>query len=415
MKAFIIFLLLLTGSFAAATWLVDDSGYVLLSWKSYTFESSFWSFLLLIVVVGVLIVGLRLLLRALLGSFSLVYPMTQAARMRRGRRLSAKGLVALVGGHWNQAHTHLSQAAADGEAPLLNYLGAAHAANQAGDLESCSDYLRLADASTPNADMAVGITQAQMQVTRGQLEQALATLTQLRKRAPRHSYVLKLLKETYLKLGDWQSLAELLPELKKRKAIKEAEFDNLQQQVWGELFAQAYTQGRNLNKTSERIAPVEAVWQKLSMTQRRDAGLLNRYVRCLVELDAEQQAEMVLREHLGRTYSKELILLYGEIAGSDCSAQLMCAEKQIKERPNDAGLMLTLGRLSLRNKLWGKALEYFESSLSLQRSTAAYNELGRLLAHMGEYEKSTAYFREGLSLVTGTVPELPMPEKTVKE
>ncbi|MGY0218435.1 heme biosynthesis HemY N-terminal domain-containing protein [Endozoicomonadaceae bacterium StTr2] len=415
MKIFSVFLILLTGTFAAATWLVDDSGYVLLAWKNYTFESSFWSFLLLLLGFAVVVLGLRVILQLLLGSVNLLYPMTHTARQRRGRRLSAKGLVELIGGHWKQAHKHLSQAGADGEAPLLNYLGAAHAANQAGDYEACSEYLRLADASTPNADMAVGLTQAQMHLARGQLEQSLATLNQLRKRSPKHSYVLKLLKETYLKLGDWQALAELLPELKKRKVIAEKEYDDLQQRVWGALFDQAYNKGRNLVGLDERIEPARSVWQQLSMGQKRDAGLLYRYAKCLVALDAPQKAEALLREHLGKTYSRELILLYGRIAGADSSSQLKCAEKLVNERPNDAWLMLSLGRLSLRNKLWGKAQEYFESSLSLHRSTDAYNELGRLLAHLGEYEKSSSYFREGLTLVTGSVPELPMPEQTSSE
>ena len=61
----------------------------------------------------------------------------------------------------------------------------------------------------------MGITQAQLQLARNQLEQCLATLLELRKKDPHHPFVLKLLHQVYLRLQDWQQLALLLPELKK--------------------------------------------------------------------------------------------------------------------------------------------------------------------------------------------------------
>ena len=72
-------------------------------------------------------------------------------------------------------------------------------------------------------------------------------------------------------------------------------------------------------------------------------------------------------------------------------------------------MLLALGRLSARDKLWGKARDYFESSYRLERSAEVCAELGRLLNALGEPKVAAAYYREGLELREKGLPELPMP------
>jgi HemY protein len=89
--------------------------------------------------------------------------------------------------------------------------------------------------------------------------------------------------------------------------------------------------------------------------------------------------------------------------------QLLAAEQWLKDRPNNAELLLALGRLSLRNELWGKAREYFETSLRLRRSREGLAELSRLSAHMGDEEMSIKLMMQGLANDNG-LPKLPMPK-----
>ena len=74
-------------------------------------------------------------------------------------------------------------------------------------------------------------------------------------------------------------------------------------------------------------------------------------------------------------------------------------------------MLLSLGRLSARDKLWGKAREYFESSYRLDRSAEVCAELGRLLTAMDEPKIAAAYFREGLLAREQELPALPLPDK----
>lgn len=82
----------------------------------------------------------------------------------------------------------------------------------------------------------------------------------------------------------------------------------------------------------------------------------------------------------------------------------------MKLHPDDPSLLLTLGRLCLQNRLWGKARDYLESSLNLQRNPETCAELARLLAGLGDTERSNQLFQEGLVLLDERLLALPLPE-----
>ena len=408
MKKFCLLLFLLAGCFLLANAMVNDRGYVLVAYDNMTFESSLWGLLLLLLIITALACGTVMLLRMFWGASSIVYPMTSSARRKRARRLSQKGLSEFTNGNWKKAEKLLAQAAESGESPLINYLAAARAAHESGNTEASTEYLRHADKQAPGAEIAIGITQAQLQLSGGQLEQALATLTHLHKNAPHHTYILKLLKQAYMRLSDWQSVAKLLPQLKKYKVIDETQYRDLEKQVFETLFEQAYRHGKSQSTFEKKVQPANKIWSSLSSQQRRNPSMLFRYTRALVNLGAEDKAERLLRENLTKHYNHELIRLYGQIKGKDINKQLLTAEALLSERTNDPELLLTLGRLAIRNKLWGKAKEYFEASLRLRKCIDVYNELGRLLAHLDDHEQSSRYFREGLNQATGSLVPLPI-------
>ena len=94
---------------------------------------------------------------------------------------------------------------------------------------------------------------------------------------------------------------------------------------------------------------------------------------------------------------------------------LLLMEAWLKQRPNNPILLLTLGRLSLRNQLWGKGREYFELALRVTNSPelcAEINaELARLLEHLGEHDKSLACYQKALGMMKYPLPDLPLPTK----
>ncbi|CAM3477071.1 heme biosynthesis HemY N-terminal domain-containing protein [Parendozoicomonas haliclonae] len=393
----LLFLAIIVGCFLAARYFFLDSGYVLIAYNGYTIESSLWAMLLALFIAFVGFKILFAVLRTVASGTGVLLPMTARARRRRAQRMSNRGLIQFANGHWKRAQRLLGQAGDAGSVPLLNYLLAARAASSDNDLDAYKEFLRKADKATPRAFLAIGITQAEIQLSHKQLEQALATLSSLRKKAPKHPYVLKLLKQAYEQLSDWQALADLLPTLRKQKVFNNSELEHLEQQVYNELFEQAWNKGRNL-PDAQRTKPADDIWASLSKAQRRNEDLVLSYANCLHKLNAQEEAEAFIRRQLPSLYNQELIRIYGQLKASDSSRQLLAGEKLLAERPNDPELLLALGRISSRAQLWGKSREYLETSLKLRHSAATYNELGQLLAHLGEHEKSSGYFQQGLAL-----------------
>ena len=406
----IIVLALLLGT-GLAFGLQYDLGYIRVSFGNYLVETNFWVGLALLVALVVLTVMLIGLVRRLRNGTSMMSGWIARGKERRARRRTTRGLLALAEGNWPRAKKMLTSSASNADTPLINYLAAAQASFECGDHEAVDDLLRKAFESTPGSSMAVGITQAQLQLAGNRVEQALATLLRLRKQSPHHSFVLKLLKTAYLRLEDWRELAKLLPELRKYNILVPAELDDLERKTWHNLLEKAASKCRK-EQASNPAASLDSLtdlWDQLPSSMRRDERTIFNYTSLLADLGDEGQAEILLRKVLRNHWSDKLINLYGRVESQAPDEQLLLAEQWLKDRPNNAELLLALGRLSLRNELWGKAREYFETSLKLQRKRETLAELSRLNAHMGHNTTSMNLLMQSLENDNG-LPRLPMPK-----
>ena len=128
-----------------------------------------------------------------------------------------------------------------------------------------------------------------------------------------------------------------------------------------------------------------------------------------------QAAEAVILKSQRQRWDPQLTRLYASVESDDPARQLATAEDWRDQHGDEPELYLCLGRLAARNTLWGKAREYFENCYCLNPSTEVCAELGRLLMALGEPKVASAYFREGLMLREGALPELPLPDKGIPD
>jgi HemY protein len=205
-----------------------------------------------------------------------------------------------------------------------------------------------------------------------------------------------------VQLQDWQSLEKILPVLRRQKSLSEVELNELESLLFGKLLTQA-------SQKDFSAESIQAVWKRVPKSLQRNAALVNLYVGLLEADDELMAAESILRKTLQKSWDDSLAIRYGLLKPVDAGRQLLHAEGWLKERPGNGCLMLTLGRLALRNELWGKARDYFDSSLKIQATPEACAELARLLAHLNEHEASVQYYQQGLLLTANQLPELPLP------
>jgi len=368
----------------------QDPGYVLIAWGYKTAELSLSLFIILTVLSFVTFyAAMRLTVNGwnMPGAF-------KAWRLRqrhlRARRDTNKGLVELAQGNWTRAERYLVRHVSDSEIPLINYLSAARAAQKQAVPDRRDNYLALAHKNMQGAGFAVQLTKAELQLVHGQLEQSLATLVQLHSSSPKHPHVLFLLARIYEMLRSWGDLKKIIPDLKKHKIINNEQLAELERVVHREMITIATQRGK--------VDQLKASWQHVPKALRSDIEMAQHYTRCLLTLDAHDDAETVVRDTLKRNRDDQLIYLYGLIESSDPDRQLASAENWLKGNENNPVLLLTLGRLCKRNKLWGKAHSYLEASIGVQARSDSYKELGQLMEQLEEPDKASSYFRQGLLL-----------------
>ncbi|MHB0774702.1 heme biosynthesis HemY N-terminal domain-containing protein [Halomonas sp. WWR20] len=376
-------------------------GYWLVRVGDTSIQTSFWfGLILLLIAFLVLYFALRVLNR-LRRPVSRLKVWNSRNRNRNAMKRTVHGLVALAEGRWKRAEKALTKSADESSTPLVNYLSAALAAHYQGRYEQADTLLKRAHHSTEGADTAVGLVQAQLLLDRQQYEEALAILTRLEKQIPEHPQVLKLLKQAYISVSDWEGLRRLMPRLDKHQLIAAEERRELEQRAYRELILQSVQNPNDVER-------VRNLWADLPDYLRNDVELVVLYAEALVKGGEEGIAERLLRHSLKEHWDSRLVLRYG-LLNVDAGRQLAYAEKWLQERPNDPDLLLTLGRLSLRNAYWGKAQEYFEASQRQRSSGVVCAELARLYANLGEHNKSQLYYRQSVELLDKSLPALPQP------
>src|SRR5205085_499298 len=148
-----------------------------------------------------------------------------------------------------------------------NYLALARAAHEQMAFDRRDSYIRKAHASAPDADIVIGLTQAELQINQGQWEQALAVLKHLKTLAPKHVLVFKLLERVYIHLGDWQSLLALIPSLYKAGIITREHVAMLEAKAYVELI-------KKLNHHEIGLTGLKEFWVKVPRKFQKDPEVI---------------------------------------------------------------------------------------------------------------------------------------------
>jgi HemY protein len=411
MKKLILFIILLLG---LAAWVLyrapEDGGYVLIAFGSKTIEMSLWFAALVGFLIGFLV---WLVWWLLSGSLSVVKNfgeiMTFGGRGRAQKR-TVSGLIDFIEGDWQQAHKKLLRAAPKVDNPLINYLAAARSAAALGDTTEAKRVLALAADTTPDGELAVALTQATIELHGEQYDQCLATLLRIQPQAPQNPVLLDLLRQVYVAQQNWEALQNILERLRAFKILSAQKFEQLEIQVHSAHLSKTCDAAENLVQ-NEQLPCLKNAWAKIPAALQKKPALQRVYAQKLATYFEDTEAELFIRKALAKAWDADLVYLYGRVRGADSRQQMRIAEDWLAAHPQDPMLLLTLGRLSMRNELWGKARDYFKESLRYQRNPEVYAELARLLESMGEHQRGADYYQLGLGLTIGTLPDLPLPKR----
>lgn len=390
MKLLFKIVLILLVAVSLALFVKYDTGYVYLAFGNWEAEAALsLSILLMLAFYFILNRGLKLIsnLWNLSGN---VQHWQHLRRTQQAVTSCNQAMLAMAEGHWRQAERKLIRHIQFAEMPVNNYLYAARAAQQQGEIERRDYYLMQAYELTSKSSVPVDITRAELQLSQRQLEPALASLKQLRKVEPKNEYVLKMLLDLYKDMGDWQGIREIMPDLKKRNLVSDEEFAVLEMQAYTNLIEQSGNR-----KTAGEL---QKNWGLVPRHLKENPKLLYYYASKMIHYGQEKEVEPLLRNYLKKSWDERIVALYSNIDIETIGKNYSQIESLAEQHGKSPMLLLTLGKLCLKNKLWGKAKLYFESSIGSGASVEAYNELGKLQEQMGEQHAALECYRKGMLL-----------------
>lgn len=252
-----------------------DPGYVMVAYKGWSIETSFWitiaAALVVFIVVYLLIwsIGVTIRLPGTLRNWRGV------KSERKAVQLTNLGLCELAEGRWQRAEQNLLRGTRHNDATFINYIAAARAAHAQQEYQRRDEYLRKAYKQVRGSRIAVGLTQAQLEISSKQWEKAQKTLSQLHKDSPKHPFILELLTRLYLELHEWANLRELLPAIKRYQALDQSVIEGLESTLFS----------AELTKAAEEEDPLQlsTTWKKLPRQWRQDEGMKQQYINCLLK------------------------------------------------------------------------------------------------------------------------------------
>jgi HemY protein len=386
---FILFILIL--SVWLGVFLANNQALTFVVFRDWIIEMPLWFTILSLIIIFLLLFGLLRFFDSIGFSF---YRFRNWLRWRRKYKAYSKtnrGLLELIEGQWRKAEYCLLAGIPQSDDAIINYLAAAKAAHEQAEFDKRDNYLQKAYDLAPQSAIPIGLIQAQLQFDQGQLELALATLNRLRALAPKQEQVLLLLKKLYIRLSDWSDLLNLIPSLRKIKSIDMQMLNHLEQNIYKELMTSA--------GNKKDLEGLHQVWKSLPKKLKRSPLLVNTYVKQLLKFDnASPEVELLIHQTLKKTWDSDLVYTYGKLENVDPKYQLTHAEQWLSIYGPQPVLLLSLGRICIRNLLWGKARYYLEENLKNNPFPETYLEYAKLLERLGEVEQAIQHYHSGLEL-----------------
>lgn len=361
-------------------WVAEDPGYVLLRMRGWRVETTVIAAVVLWLLAWAVLSLAWSLLRWPFGALS-----------RRHRRLSqqrlGEGLVALIEGRHGDAERDLNRASRLESLRGPALLAAAEAASRCGESARALESLDRASQYVPQA---ARVLRARLLRREGKPAEALALLAPEADKGTLTPGGWRELAQAARESGDLRRARTALEPLQKSGALGSRAYAALETQILADTL-QAAPDGAALN----------TLWSQLPKAQRRPPTVVDAYARRAAFFGLMLPAMDELESALRREWSPRLIETWGLLAGDDLEPRLRRAEAWLDVHPNDAHLLLALGRMCVRLKLWGKARQYLERSLALEPVAGAWEALGDTFAGQGDAAEAQRCYRNALAMTRG--------------
>ena len=366
----------------------QSTGYVVIVAAPYRIELSL-NMLVFLVIAGYFAFYFLARLAATLVAIPARVRAYREERVRSKLRLALNdALLAFFQGRYASAEKSAAQALTGDETKGVAAIVAARSAHELGRFNEREQFLAQAKGAAPEVDQARLTTLADMLVSQERYEEALAVLNDLSARDARNLRLLRLKLQAEQAMRRWDDVLDTVEALSNLGGIGPAEAAG----------ATRAAHLGNLNRKSQDSAALAAYWKQLPADMRTDPALAGAVARHHLALGGNAAAQAIIEQALDREWSPGLVALYGEAATDEALPQIERAEKWLRGHARDAALLLALGKLCMRQQLWGKAQSYIEASLALEPTHDGHMTLAALMEQLGKPNEAVQHFRRSAEL-----------------
>jgi HemY protein len=365
-----------------------STGYVVIVSAPYRVELSLNLLVFLVVAGYFAFYFLTRLIATLVGIPSRVREYRADRQRSRLRQSLNDALLAFFQGRYASAEKSAATALIGDETKGVAAIIAARSAHELGRFSEREQFLDQARGAEPGVDQARLTTLADLLVSQGRHEEALGVLKDLSARDSRNLRLLRLKLQAEQAMRNWDEVLVTVGALVKLGGLGPEE-------------ASAARRGAhlgNLNRKAQDSGALTAYWKQLPAEMRVDAAVAATAARYHLALGGNAEAQAIIEQALEREWNPSLVALYGDAAGADALPQIERAEKWLRSQARDPALLLALGKLCMRQALWGKAQSYIEASLALEPTHDGHMTLASLMEQIGKPQEAVQHFRRSAEL-----------------
>jgi len=384
MKTLIFIAILLIASIWVGINMAKNPGYVLITYEQWSIETTLWVAIIATLLLMVVLYFALKLIRGTLNIPSFLRIRSRNRAIVKAQKRTIQGFCQLVEGQYLLAEKNLLTSARDQPRNLINFIAAAKSAQNRKDYDKRDHYLSHAEKGSQYSKTAVALVKAKFQIQADQLGEAEATLNKIHLKLPHHPQIIKQLAEIAIMKKEWLHVKGFFPALKKYKLLNKKDLETLEIKTYKHLLREASHD------------EIEKIWRHTPNTLQQNEGILLAFVHNLMQHDKQQLAANTLKKALKNAWLPNLILAFGELDHIDAIKQLHSLEAWLPSHDSDPILLLALGRVCMRNSLWGKAKSFLETSIKIKPSQQAYKSLGELNLQLDEPTAALEHFQQGL-------------------
>ena len=368
----------------AVHYLIEDNGYVLIEFLTYSIEASLPIFLLLLIAVYLLV----RLLSLIWGSPKYLKERLNQKREKKVNQKTHEAMTLMSKGNFIKAERKLRSISSEKLLPIDTYLTGFTAAHYTKDQTLRSDWLTKSLDAYPNLECYINLRDAQLLVESEQYDQAKQVLETILKIDPKNTSALRLIVLLYSEISIHDSVIQYFQAILDHGNLNEASKESL-----------IFSLQTLLNELKDNQGLFENTWLMIPKELKNHPKLLACKYQSMMNNDQHEVTEKELRKLIPKTWNADLIRMYGLLKSPDVLTLSKRADLWSEQRPRDTNLWLLSSHLAKRDGLWSKAKQCMERSIEYLPTAHKYNELGLIFLELGQKEDAVEALHNAKDLI----------------